>query len=123
MLNILSVGIGGFLGTVLRYLIGLVPVSETLRFPIKTFIINVVGCILIAIITVLVLKNSNMNPKIVLFIKTGLCGGFTTFSTFALESSDFIGSGHLGIALLYILLSVGVGIATIFVVEYINLKL
>ena len=45
MLNILSVGLGGFVGAVCRYLIGLIPINEITTFPIKTFVINVIGCI------------------------------------------------------------------------------
>ena len=56
MLNILSVGLGGFIGAVCRYLIGLIPINETINFPIKTFAINVIGCVVIGIITALLLK-------------------------------------------------------------------
>lgn len=52
MLNILSVGLGGFVGAVCRYLIGLIPINEITTFPMKTFVINVIGCIVIGVITV-----------------------------------------------------------------------
>ena len=122
MLNILAVGAGGFLGSVLRYLISLVPVSESAVFPIKTFIINIIGCIAIGAIAVAVSKNVEMSPQALLFLKVGLCGGFTTFSTFALETADLIKAGHTGAALAYVLLSVLVGVAVIFIVEYMTVK-
>ena len=122
MLNILAVGAGGFLGSTLRYLISLMPLDEPIIFPIKTFIINIVGCIIIGIIAVYTSKNFEMNPQMLLFLKVGLCGGFTTFSTFALETTDLMKAGHMGIAFLYAILSVLVGIAVIFAVEYLALK-
>lgn len=122
MLNILAVGAGGFIGSVLRYVIGLIPVTETLAFPIKTFAINVIGCLLIGVIAVSASKNIELNPQMLLFLKVGLCGGFTTFSTFALETSDLMKSGHMGIAFLYVVLSMIVGIAVIFAVEYFSIK-
>ena len=108
-MNCLAVGLGGFAGAVLRYLIGLIPTGETMIFPVKTFCINVIGCIVIGAITVLAAKLS-VPPRMILFLKVGVCGGFTTFSTFALESSDLIRDGHMGIALCYVLLSVLVGV-------------
>lgn len=92
-MNCLAVGLGGFAGAVLRYLIGLIPTGETMIFPVKTFCINVIGCIVIGAITVLAAKLS-VPPRMILFLKVGVCGGFTTFSTFALESSDLIRDGH-----------------------------
>ena len=122
MLNILAVGAGGFLGSTLRYLISLIPLDEPIIFPIKTFIINIVGCIVIGIIAATATKNIEMNPQMLLFLKVGLCGGFTTFSTFALETSDLMKAGNMGIAFLYAVLSVLAGIAVIFVVEYLAMK-
>ena len=117
MLNIIAVGSGGFLGAVCRYLVSLIPVNETLVFPIKTFIINIIGCIVIGSIVVAASKNVTMSPYMMLFLKAGFCGGFTTFSTFALETTDLIKTGHLGIAFLYVVLSMLGGIAVIFMVE------
>lgn len=122
MLNILAVGAGGFAGAVCRYLIGLIPVSENLIFPVKTLAINIIGCIVIGMIAVSAARNNSWNPYIMLFLKVGLCGGFTTFSTFALETSDLIKAGHMGMAFLYVVLSVLAGVAVIFALEYITLK-
>ena len=80
MLNCLAVALGGAIGSVLRYLIGLIPVKEQFLFPIKTFAINVIGCFVIGLVTALTLKSNNLNPKLVLFMKVGICGGFTTFN-------------------------------------------
>jgi CrcB protein len=122
MLSILAVGAGGFVGAVCRYLIGLVPINETLVFPIKTFLINVVGCMVIGLIAAVTSKNSSWNPQVVLFMKVGLCGGFTTFSTFALETTDLLKNGHSMVAFLYVLSSVLVGVGVIFAVEYFGVK-
>ena len=116
-MTILAVGVGGFIGAVLRYLIGLIPVKEATVFPVKTFLINILGCLSIGLIVVLASKNTNINPKWILFLKVGVCGGFTTFSTFALETTDLIKNGHIGIAFLYALLSMIVGCMAIFGVE------
>ncbi len=122
MLNIISVGLGGFVGAVCRYLIGLIPVNETINFPIKTFGINVIGCIVIGVIAVTASKNSSLNPHVLLFLKVGLCGGFTTYSTFALETVDLMKNGNTLIAFIYVLGSVLAGIGAIFAVEYFMVK-
>ena len=117
MTNCIAVGLGGFIGATLRYLIGLIPVCEITLFPVKTFFINITGCIAIALVALLASKGSLPNPKLVLFLKTGICSGFTTFSTFALESTTLIKSGHPKVAFLYMILSVLVGVGTIFATE------
>ena len=118
IINCLFVGAGGFIGSVLRYLTGLIPVRETLVFPVKTFAINLIGAFLIGIITAAALKHAAISPKLVLFFKAGVCGGFTTFSTFALESLDLIKGGHLAAALAYISLSAVLGVLAVFAGEY-----
>ena len=114
MLNCLIVALGGGLGACARYLIGLIPLKEPFSFPVKTLAINLIGCFVIGLIAALAVKNTSLSPKTVLFIKTGLCGGFTTFSTFALETETLIKTGHIGLAILYIALSVILGVGLVF---------
>lgn len=116
-MNCLMVGIGGFIGAVCRYLIGLIPTDEITTFPIKTLIINVVGAFIIGAIAAIALKNQNLSPKVVLLLKTGFCGGFTTFSTFALESYDLMNSGKWQMAFLYMVLSVVLSISAVMAAE------
>lgn len=113
MLNCLVVALGGGIGACLRYLIGLIPLKEPFIFPVKTLVINLLGCFVIGLVASLALKNSSLSSKLVLFVKTGLCGGFTTFSTFALETETLIKTGQSELAILYVALSVvaGVGLA------------
>lgn len=122
VLNILAVGAGGFIGAVLRYLIGKISIGENTVFPIKTFAINVIGCLAIGLITVFAAKNTNIDQRWILFLKVGLCGGFTTFSTFALETTDLIKGGHTGVAFLYAILSMVVGCIVIFGAELLTGK-
>lgn len=124
MINCLLVGVGGALGAILRYLISLIPLSTQNKFlngffngfPLKTFFINILGCFLIGIVVALAQKNS-LNPKLVLFLKVGLCGGFTTFSSFALETQDLLAKGSIFLALLYVILSLGMGVLAVFCAE------
>ena len=117
MIDCMIVGLGGFIGTVCRYLIGLIPVNEGTVFPVKTFLINIAGSFLIGIVAALALKNQSLNPRLISFLRIGICGGFTTFSSFALESTDLIKNGSPATALLYIVLSVIFGIAAVFAAQ------
>ena len=85
MAECLFVGIGGFIGSVCRYLIGLIPLSQSNGFPVKTLVINVAGAFAIGLISAAA-KHTGLDGRAVLFLKAGICGGFTTFSTFALET-------------------------------------
>lgn len=117
MVECLFVGIGGFIGSVCRYLIGLIPLSPSNGFPVKTLVINVAGAFAIGLIAAAAAKNADMSPRIVLLLKTGICGGFTTFSTFALEISDLIRGGSWAAAAAYMLLSLILGVAAVFAAE------
>ena len=120
MKNILIVGAGGFIGSVCRYLCSMIPLKEHHVFPFKTFAVNIFGCMLIGLITVIAEQKISINPTAILFLKTGVCGGFTTFSTFALETSDMLNNGNIFTALLYVTLSIGVGIGIIFFTAYVG---
>ena len=114
MLNCLVVALGGGIGACLRYLIGLLSLKEPFTFPVKTLFINLLGCFVIGLIAAIAAKTTSLSSRTVLFIKTGLCGGFTTFSTFALESETLLKTGHIGLAVLYVALSVVVGVGLAF---------
>jgi fluoride exporter len=82
--SILIVGIGGFIGTVLRYLTSLYFQENVMStFPWSTFTVNMVGSLLIGIFFGISEKGNVLAPDIRLFLTVGLCGGFTTFSSLA----------------------------------------
>ncbi|WP_244985360.1 fluoride efflux transporter CrcB [Catenibacterium mitsuokai] len=113
----LYVGMGGFIGSVLRYLVSLIPLKTTHGFPLLTLFINILGAFLIGFISTIALKKS-MNPHLVLLLKTGLCGGFTTFSTFALESITLHKNGNTTLAMIYIVLSIVLGLSAVILGDY-----
>ncbi len=119
MLNCLFVGIGGFIGSICRYLVGLIPLKENSGFPFKTLCINIVGAFVLGMLSAYAAKNPNVNPRLMLLLKVGVCGGFTTFSTFAYESTSLFTTGKSGMALAYVLISVTAGILAVFLAEQI----
>ena len=102
MLNCLLVGLGGFIGAVMRYLIGLLPLKNPDGFPLATFIVNVVGALAIGCIALAVSKYANLDQRLILFLKVGICGGFTTFSTFSLEAFGLLEKGRFIMGAVYI---------------------
>ncbi|HEX3027700.1 MAG TPA: fluoride efflux transporter CrcB [Clostridia bacterium] len=114
ILDCLFVGIGGFIGTVFRYLMGLIPLKSENGFPINTLLVNIIGAFAIGLIAAVSAKNVSLSPRMVLFLKVGICGGFTTLSTFSLEASNLIQNGSVGVAFSYALLSVALSIAAVF---------
>ena len=109
-MNILAVGLGGALGAIFRYLLGQIIPKLGSGFPLGTFVVNLIGCFAIGLVVGLAGKHSNIDPRLILFLQTGICGGFTTFSTFSLESLTLIEEGRLAIGILYIVLSVLLGL-------------
>jgi CrcB protein len=101
--DFIFVGLGGAIGAMLRYIIGKIPYRG--EFPLTTLLINMIGAVLIGYIAITA-EQKGISNKAVLFLKTGLCGGFTTFSTFSLESYTLIENGHTMMAGVYTLLSV-----------------
>ena len=119
MFNRLLVALGGAIGAAMRYMAGLLPLKEPFSFPVKTFAVNILGCFFIGLVVAFALKTDNPNPRLTLFLKAGICGGFTTFSSFALESLDLIKNGNTFIAFAYIALSVMIGISAVWLAEWI----
>ena len=114
MIECIVVGTGGFIGAVCRYLIGMIPLKEGCVFPIKTLMINIVGSFLIGIIAALAIKTDFLDSRTILFLKVGICGGFTTFSSFALETADLMKDGKMHLAAIYTVLSVTLGALAVF---------
>lgn len=119
-MNILFVGLGGAIGAICRYAIGLLPYKGT--FPVLTLITNLIGAVIIGFIAGLASKK-NISEYSVMFFKTGLCGGFTTFSTFSLESYQLFKNGAGLLSVIYIVLSILLCIAGIYLGMYISKKM
>ncbi len=109
-MNILAVGFGGALGAVCRYLLGQVIPKLGSGFPLATFAVNLLGCFAIGLVVGIAGRHTDIDPRLILFLQTGICGGFTTFSTFSLESLTLIEEGRITIGILYIVLSVLLGL-------------
>lgn len=114
-MNILLVGLGGALGAIARYLLSgyVLHQSMSWKFPLPTFIVNVVGCLVAGILGGLIIKQEWFTEQHRLFLFTGILGGFTTFSAFGVETVHLLREGHIGIAALYIGLSVVVGLGAL----------
>ena len=96
----------------LRYITGLF--ITTKFFPYATLTVNVVGSFIIGIIFAITIKEELLLSNWKLFLATGFCGGFTTFSAFSLENLGLLQSGKTSLALLYIGLSLVLGITATF---------
>lgn len=112
MIAALCVGAGGFCGAIARYLLGLLPYQG--QFPLITFVINFTGAVAIgAVVEAASVRPGMLPPNAVLFLKTGLCGGFTTFSTFCNENLTLLRNGHPITAMLYAGASLAVGLIAV----------
>jgi fluoride exporter len=93
LMNVLVVGVGGFIGSVLRYLVALWTQSRGwTTFPWATLIVNVVGCFLVTLI-VTIATATTMPANLRLFLTTGILGGMTTYSTFDYETTKLFQEG------------------------------
>lgn len=100
------VALGGAVGAVGRYLMGMAPFLPKTDFPLSTLLINLIGAFAISLIAQLAVQRGMQNANLTLFLKVGVCGGFTTFSTFSLETVNLLSAGKTALGLLYIGLSV-----------------
>ncbi len=98
----LFVALGGAVGAMGRYAISLIPIK--IEFPLLTLIINIIGAVLIGFIVGITSKH-RVSDNSILFLKTGICGGFTTFSTFSLEAYNLFGEKQYMLGSLYVVLS------------------
>ena len=107
MLKILVVGSGGFIGAASRYVLAIfINKLYSGNFPTSTLIINVLGSFLIGFLTQLFAGNYPDNKNMMIFLTTGVLGGFTTFSTFSLETINLFQNGNTLQAALNMFLSI-----------------
>lgn len=118
--NILLVALGGGLGSIARYLCQKwVNYHYPHAFPWGTFTVNIIGCLLIGLFWGIAFKSFISNEHWKLFLMTGLCGGFTTFSAFTLDSIGLLKEQRINLFFLYILASVVLGV----IATYAGMKL
>ena len=119
LLNLLYVGLGGFIGASLRYATGLFVgrFATEAQFPYGTFVVNMLGCLLIGFLAGFTDSRELLNDASRAFIFTGMLGAFTTFSTFSYETMGLLQNGqtspaltNLGLQIILGLLAVWVGI-------------
>jgi len=111
--TILAVGAGSFLGGVARYLVSLAMKGASKGFPWATLIVNLAGCFLIGLLWGVFSRNASEGSNWALFLTVGLCGGFTTFSTFSKEALMMLQGGNIWGFAAYVAISVLAGIALV----------
>ncbi len=108
--NLTLVGLGGAAGSILRYLCQR---SLNVKFPYGTLMVNIIGCLLIGLLMGFFGRQSEESKK--LFLVTGFCGGFTTFSSFSWESVELMHDNRWFALFLYISISVIAGLMATFI--------
>jgi len=106
--QILLVGLGGSVGSILRFLVSKITYTQS-SFPWTTFIVNLAGCFLIGLLTGLAAKHQFLDANMRLLLVTGFCGGFTTFSAFSIENVYLYQSGNYLNLTLYVAMSLIAG--------------
>ena len=113
--SLIFIGLGSFAGGILRYL-----TQQYMQkyfpssIPLGTLTVNIIGCFVIGIVYGLSTKGNIISPEVRIFLVTGLCGGYTTFSSFAYENISLLQDGEFFYVSLYIFLSLFLGFAATF---------
>lgn len=114
--TIFLVGIGGGIGSVFRYLTSVfVTKYFQTTFPLATFAVNIIGCLIIGIFLGLFERQQLTNPDLKFLFIIGFCGGYTTFSTFASENINLFQTGNSLTAFLYISTSVIISLFAVWI--------
>lgn len=99
--SVFFVMIGGAVGSALRYLLGSLISVQAGGLPVATLLINVLGSFVLGMISAAASRTDLISPRMALLLGTGLCGGFTTFSTFSVELTTLAELGQYGTLLAY----------------------
>lgn len=115
MKSALIVALGGAIGSVFRYFLTAWSFHHSFdwRFPVGTFLVNIIGCLVVGVLAGFIVKHHVFSPELRLFLFTGLAGGFTTFSAFGLETFHLLRRGELLVAGSYVVSSIVVGIIVV----------
>jgi len=109
------IALGSALGGASRYLVGeLVQRSAPTTFPVGTLAVNISGCFLLGLIIRYAIETPTVSPELRAFLSIGICGGYTTFSTFSFETARMMEDGEWTRAALYVALSVLVSLGAVF---------
>lgn len=115
MTKVFIVGVGGFLGTMARYVLGglLYRVKNGATFPYETLVVNVLGCLAIGFLAGIAETRGVLWGRTRAFLFMGVLGGFTTFSSFGYETVQLLREGQETAALLSVLLQVVLGVGAV----------
>jgi len=113
MKQLLLVFLGGGLGSLLRYIISKTFNNYFEHFYLGTFLVNMIGCLIIGLVLGLSYKNNLLSQNQTLLLTTGFCGGFTTFSSFAFENHSLLKSGEILHFSIYTVSSIVVGVLAV----------
>ena len=121
--NILLIGLGGSIGSIARYFVSKLNIHiEWLSIPVGTLAVNVIGSFLIGILIGISEKSPILTVELRMFLMVGLCGGFTTFSSFSGENLMLMRNGQFLPLFLYTGLSILLGFTAVYL-GYISTKL
>lgn len=109
---VLAVGIGGALGTLARYQIGLAWTTPARGFPWATLAINISGALVLAIVATLVVERWPPTRHVRPLVGIGICGAYTTWATFMTETALLLRHGSTAVAVVYVLVTLGTGLMT-----------
>lgn len=115
MLRLFIIGLGGAIGTILRYVMGGLDYRFSNGvFPISTLVVNVTGSLVIGFLWGII-DRFNFSPNMRMFVFIGILGGYTTFSTFSLETFNLMRDGEYRIAIMNAALSLALSVGAVFV--------
>ena len=115
MKHLLLVGLGGFIGSVARFLVSKLNLSwHFFSIPMGTLTVNVLGSFIIGILVGISVKSDLISTDLRLFLMVGFCGGFTTFSSFSSENLMLMQNGQVVTVLIYTALSILLGFLAVY---------